>query len=340
LIELSERRLREIFKNISGKRVAIIGDLMLDRYIWGIVNRISPEAPVAVVDVQTEQDRLGGAANVAKNIQSLGGEPFLIGVIGDDSNGETLTKLSRECHFLEEGIVKDSTRPTTVKTRIIAHNQHVVRIDHESKLDISKSIQEKILKILRQNIADFDAIIVEDYNKGVVTKPLIHDVIALAEKHDKVINIDPKFHNFFEYTNVSVFKPNRKEIEEALGVKIFGDEDAVRAAKEVIHRLKAKNVLLTRGENGMSLIDESGGVYHAPTKARNIADVSGAGDTVIATLTLAMAGGASVREAATLANYAGGVVCEFVGIVPIEKELLRSAVLNNGALPKPRKDKR
>ncbi|MFI5251925.1 MAG: D-glycero-beta-D-manno-heptose-7-phosphate kinase [Bacteroidota bacterium] len=331
MVDITEKRLDDILAGISGKRIAVIGDLMLDRYIWGSVTRISPEAPVPIVDVDSEQTRLGGAANVAKNIQSLGGDPFIIGVIGDDNSGKNLHALLKESEFVKDGIVIDASRPTTVKTRIIAHNQHVVRTDRESRKDISPEIQQKIMAIFRKKIDTIDGIIIEDYNKGVVVKGLIAEILALALSMKKIVSVDPKFHNFFEYKNATIFKPNRKEAEEALGMKLKTDEEVIIAGKEILRRLEADNVLLTRGERGMSLFDSSGGVYHTPTKARNIADVSGAGDTVIATLTLALAAGAAVREAAALANYAGGVVCGYVGIVPIHTAKLREAVLTDGA---------
>ena len=193
---------------------------MLDRYMWGSVSRISPEAPVPVVDMETEQVRLGGASNVAKNIRSLGGEAFLVGVIGADNSGKQLSELLQENDVLPEGIIVDPSRPTTVKTRVIAHNQHVVRIDRESKTNISFTIQNKILEILRHTLPSLDGILIEDYNKGVIAKSLIKSLVDLAIEQDKIITVDPKFHNFFEYKNVTVFKPNRKEVEEVLGVRL------------------------------------------------------------------------------------------------------------------------
>ncbi len=311
---------------MNGRRIAVLGDLMLDRYIWGSVNRISPEAPVPIIDMESEQARLGGAANVARNIKSLGGEPLLIGVIGADSSGKQLFEIIRECNFPTDGVVVDGTRPTTVKTRVIAHNQHVVRIDRETKSDISHIIQSKIMDVLRQHIDSLDGIIVEDYNKGVVVKSLIRQVIDLANEHSTCITIDPKFNNFFEYKNVTVFKPNRSEVEGILGTRLRGKEEVLHAGRILLERLDAKNVLLTLGEHGMSLFESDGTISHVPTKAENIADVSGAGDTVISALTMALAGGATVREAATLANFAGGIVCSSVGIVPIDKQELLTRV--------------
>lgn len=314
---------------MESRKIAIVGDLMLDRYIWGSVTRISPEAPVPVIDMETEQARLGGAANVAKNIKSLGGEPLLIGVIGSDNSGKQLVEIIREGNLSVEGIVVDPTRPTTVKTRVIAHAQHVVRIDRETKSDISHIIQSNILDVLRRHIDSIDGIILEDYNKGVMVKPLIKQVTDLAKESNTMVTVDPKFNNFFDYKDVSVFKPNRKEVEEVFGTRLRTQEEVLRAGNELLQKLNAKNILMTLGEQGMSLFERDGSVSHVPTRARNVADVSGAGDTVIATLTMALAGGAAIREAATLANYAGGIVCGYIGIVPIDREELRKNILES-----------
>ncbi|MCI0707756.1 MAG: D-glycero-beta-D-manno-heptose-7-phosphate kinase [Ignavibacteriae bacterium] len=302
---------------------------MLDRYYWGSVSRISPEAPVPVVEVASESTRLGGAANVANNISTLGGVPVLIGVVGNDSGGKELRSLLKKSGFPDDGIVEDVSRPTTMKTRVIAHHQHVVRIDQEVKDDIGEGLQSRVLDVLRKAIGSLDGIIIEDYNKGVVVKQLITEVIALARAKGKVVTADPKFHNFFEYKNVTVFKPNRKETEETLGSRLGDKASVERAGKKLIEKLSAENVLLTLGEEGMSLFERGGAVMHVPTRARNVADVSGAGDTVISTLTMALAAGASVQEASALANFAGGVVCGEVGIVPIERDALVEAVLDH-----------
>ncbi|MBI5022196.1 MAG: D-glycero-beta-D-manno-heptose-7-phosphate kinase [Ignavibacteriales bacterium] len=312
-----------------GKRIAVVGDLMLDRYIWGNVSRISPEAPVPIVDMEQEQIRLGGAANVAMNIKSLGGEPILTGVIGDDNSGKQLLELLREGSFKTNGIATDSTRPTTVKTRVIANNQHVVRIDREQKSDISVEIQKILLDHIRNNIKSIDGIIIEDYNKGVVVKNLISEVIGIANANQKIIAVDPKFNNFFEYKNVTVIKPNRKEAEEAMGIRLKTDEDILIAGKTLIEKLHVKNVLLTRGEHGMSLFESDGKISHMPTKALTVSDVSGAGDTVISTLTMALAGDSTIKEAATLANFAGGIVCGYAGIVPINLDELKKTILRD-----------
>lgn len=327
LIRFTEQRLNELLRSFERKTIAVVGDVMLDRYFWGSVNRISPEAPVPVVDVESESARLGGAANVAHNIHSLGGKAMLVGVIGNDSSGELLLKTMKENGFATEGIICDPQRPTTVKTRIIAHHQHVVRIDRELRSDIPDSVTQQVVKFVQDNIANIDAIILEDYNKGVITSTLIKNLIGLANKHKKIITADPKFNNFFEYKNVTVFKPNKLEVEKILNRKVETNDSVITAANELLRRLQAESVLITRGEHGMTLLERNGDVTHVPARARKVADVSGAGDTVISTLTIALAGGANAKEACTLANFAGGVVCGEVGVVPIVREALRQAVL-------------
>lgn len=327
--QLTEQRLKSLFDNFNKKTIAVVGDLMLDRYFWGSVTRISPEAPVPIVDVESEQGRLGGAANVAKNIKSLGGTPLLIGVIGDDNSGRQFLDIVRESDFPSEGIVIDQSRPTTVKTRIIANEQQIARIDRELRTEISFTIQNQIIDNILRYINDIDGIIIEDYNKGVVVKTLIKQVIDVARDNGKIVTIDPKFNNFFEYNNVTLFKPNKKEVEEALRVQLKTDEDVLEAGKQLLEKLHAENVLITRGPQGMTLFESNGKTVHIPTKAKNVSDVSGAGDTVIATLTLALSAGASVQEASLLANFAGGIVVGYVGIVPIQPAELLSTILDD-----------
>lgn len=324
-----EERLKSLFDGFRGKKVAVIGDLMLDKYVWGTVSRISPEAPVPVLEVESESARLGGAANVANNIRSLGADPIPFGIIGADDAGDKLRKILDEMNLPRVGIITDRDRPTTVKTRVIAHNQHVVRMDYEMRLDISSKIAGEVIKALSSMKGELDAILLEDYNKGMLTKELLAQVIDFARKNDNVVSVDPKQGNFFEYKHVTVFKPNRKEAEGALGIPAGTDEQAERAAMELRKRLECDNVLLTRGEKGMTLVEKSGNVFHFPTKARHVADVSGAGDTVISTLTVALVSGATITEAAAIANHAGGLVCGEVGIAPVEKDRLFYEVLND-----------
>ncbi len=324
-----EERLKALFDGFCGKRVAVIGDLMLDKYVWGNVFRISPEAPVPVLEVESESARLGGAANVANNIKSLGAEPILFGIVGADESGERLREILTDMHLSLDGIISDNRRPTTVKTRVIAHSQHVVRLDHEVRRDIGSNIVAEVMKTLVAMQDDLDAILLEDYNKGMLTKELLAQVIGFARKTGKVVSVDPKHGNFFEYKHVTLFKPNRKEAEGALGIPADSDEQALIAARELLNRLDCENVLLTRGEKGMTLVERNGNSLQLPTKARKVADVSGAGDTVISTLTVALVAGAIVTEAAAIANHAGGLVCGEVGIAPVDKARLFDEVLND-----------
>lgn len=327
MIKISEKRLLELKKRFKGKRIAVIGDMMLDVYYFGDVKRISPEAPVPVLEVGNEIYRFGGAANCALNIAKLSGIPEPVGVIGYDNFGTVFNSLLSEAEITHNGIFGDDKRPTTAKTRVIADSQHIVRIDKESKEQVSQDIQKKILDYLQSIIKTVDGIILQDYNKGVLSEILIKKIIALAIKHKKLITVDPKFNNFFAYKNVTVFKPNRKEAEDILGIKIRSDKDISFAGNELLRRLNAKNILLTLGEGGIAVFEKGKPEKRMPTKARKVADVSGAGDTVISTLTVALSAGANILEASFLANYAGGIVCEEVGIIPIEIDKLFDTIL-------------
>lgn len=327
MIKISEKRLRELKNNFKGKHIAIIGDMMLDIYYWGDVKRISPEAPVPVLEVGNEIFRFGGAANCALNIAKLNGNPEPIGVIGYDNLGTVFNSLLNEAKISHHGIVEDDSRPTTAKTRVIADSQHIVRIDKESKEIINKKIQNKIFNYLESIIKNLDGIILQDYNKGVLSDSLIKKIIELAIKNKKLITVDPKFNNFFSYKNVTVFKPNKKETEDILGIKIKTDADITFAGNSLLKKLNAKYILLTLGEGGIAVFEKGKPEKRMPTKARKVADVSGAGDTVISTLTMALAAGANILEASYLANYAGGIVCGEVGIVPIELDKLFDTVI-------------
>ena len=329
MVDISNKRLDELKKRFDGKRIAVVGDMMLDGYFWGDVKRISPEAPVPVLEVEEEFFRFGGAANVAFNILTLGGVPVPIGVIGKDSYGNIFTSLLREKKIEESGIIIDEERPTTTKTRVIANSQHVVRIDKESKANINSAIEQKLLSFLEGSLGRIDGIILQDYNKGILTPSFISKIISLANKNNILITVDPKFDNFFEYKNVTVFKPNRKETESVLGIRIKSDNDISSAGKTLLHKLNSNFILLTLGEGGIAVFEKGDKERRMPTKARKVADVSGAGDTVISTLTIALAAGADIYESSFLANYAAGIVCGEVGIVPIEKEKLFQTVLKD-----------
>ena len=327
MVSFVENRIHEIFEKFKGKRIAVVGDLMVDRYYWGTVGRISPEAPVPVVEVVEENVRLGGAANVANNIQTLGGEPMLVGLIGKDHPGQVFTDILEERNLSSKGIVTDASRPTTIKTRVIAHGQHVVRIDNESKAECPEHVRHMVVDAVKYNIHEIDAIILEDYNKGVITKDVIAEIIGVAKKYNKIVTVDPKLNNFLEYKGVTVFKPNRREVEDAIGGRLKTQADVERAGKYLLEQLAAENVLLTRGEEGMSLFESNGSINTIPTQATNVQDVSGAGDTVISALTMALAAGATIREATVMANCAASVVVASVGIVPIRQQELLDATL-------------
>ena len=327
MVDISNKRLNELSKGFDGKRIAVIGDMMLDGYFWGDVKRISPEAPVPVLEVEDEFFRFGGAANVAYNILTLGGIPVPVGVIGNDTYGSIFSSLIKEKNIENDGIIIDNERPTTTKTRVIANNQHVVRIDKESKAYINHKIESKILAHIENMLNKLDGIILQDYNKGILTPSLISNIISIANKKNILVTVDPKFDNFFEYKNVTVFKPNRKETETVLGIRIKSDKDISSAGRNLLQKLNSKYVLLTLGEEGIAVFERGDKERRMPTKAIKVADVSGAGDTVISTLTLGLAAGADIYEACFLANYAAGIVCGEVGIVPIEKELLFKTVL-------------
>ena len=326
MISVSLKKLNGLKNNFKGKRIAVIGDLMLDCYFWGAVSRISPEAPVPVVEVDEEFYRFGGAMNVAYNIQTLGGVPFPIGVIGNDNEGKLFRGLLNKTGITDKGIVVDRKRPTTAKTRVIANEQHVVRIDKEKTNPIAAQTENKILDLLKKQIKNIDAVILQDYNKGVMTERLIKETVAICSDAKKIVTVDPKFNNFFSYQNVTVFKPNRKETEDAFGIRIKSAADVTNAGIKLLEKLKSKFVLLTLGEEGIALFEKGKPERRIPTKARKVSDVSGAGDTVISTLTMALVAGADIYDAAYLANYAGGLVCQEVGIVPIELNNLFNAV--------------
>jgi len=327
MLNTTFKKLISLKKRFYNKKVAIVGDMMLDCYFWGEVSRISPEAPVPIIEVDNEFIRFGGATNVAYNIQTLGGIPIPIGVIGNDSDGKRLLDLMKKSGLRNNGIVIDNNRPTTTKTRVISQSQHIVRIDKENKTAINKKTQRKIIEFIKREIKNLDAIILQDYNKGVLTPELIKEIIIIANESKKIITVDPKFNNFFEYRNVTVFKPNRKETEDALSIKIKSDSDISSAGNKLLESINSKYILLTLGEDGIALFERDKQERRIPTKARKVADVSGAGDTVISTLTMALAANANIYDAAYLANYAGGLVCQEVGIVPIEIDYLFNTVI-------------
>ncbi len=310
-------------KNFRGKRILVVGDLILDRYIWGRVSRISPEAPVPVVEVTDDTFMLGGAANVANNILALGGKPTVTGIVGTDRAGEVIRRLLEErgvtCALVEDG------RPTTMKTRVIAHHQQVVRFDKEDKSRISGRSFEKICGVLGQAVAGHDAVIISDYKKGMVSPELIRLIMKAARPDRKFVAVDPKVGHFNWYKGVSLITPNLAEAASGSGVEIRDEKGLVRAGRALMKRLSCRAVLITRGEEGMSLF-EGERVVHIPTVARHVYDVTGAGDTVIAAFTLAHSSGYDLTEAAVIANHAAGIVVGEVGTATVTPERLRESL--------------
>ncbi|HVZ80349.1 MAG TPA: D-glycero-beta-D-manno-heptose-7-phosphate kinase [bacterium] len=312
---------------LQKKKVVVIGDLMLDVYIRGAVARISPEAPIPVVEINEKDRKMpGGAANVAANITALGGRSAIIGSVGKDQAGKELIRELKEQKVETKGILTLSDRPTTEKTRVIAHTQQVVRIDREVKSALNERQQDQVIQKACQALKDADGLIFEDYNKGLLTTKVIRKVIAYAKAHKKIITVDPKFHNFFEFKGVTVMKPNMKEVTEALGTEAVGQTFESIGSK-VMKKLDCKAVVLTRSEHGMTIFETGHTPRTIPTVAREVYDVSGAGDTVIATLTLALTAGASLLQAAALANYAAGIEVEKLGVATVSAEELSQRLL-------------
>ncbi len=336
MLELTIDRARKILENVNEQQsqIAVVGDVMLDRYFWGEVSRVSPEAPVPVVDIQDETFHLGGAANVARNLRSLGATPVLCGLLGTDEAAEVFINECHNAGIMSNGLFRDKSRATTVKTRIIGNNQQIVRLDKEFRSEINLSGEKYILAQI-DALDNLKGIIFEDYDKGVISRRLIRKIVAIAYKKRIPIFVDPKHDNFMSYKGVTLFKPNKKETERGLGVILNTQEDIVNAGKKLQRVLSVENILITLGEAGMMLFEQNGSIFYVPTMARKVADVSGAGDTAIATYAATSISGASCREAALLANFASGIVCEKPGIVAIERtELLDSIEPNMKNLQK------
>ncbi len=323
------KELDNILKGFSAKKVLVLGDIMLDHYIWGKVERISPEAPVPVLDVQKEEYRLGGAANVALNLKALGAQVFLCGVVGNDEAGSIVKALLTEKGIDAKAMVADARRATTRKTRIGADTQQIVRIDHENRIDIPAKLEEKIIRQLEKMLRTVDAVIIEDYNKGLLTEKVIESTIMLAKQQGKLVTVDPKQKNFFHYKGVDVFKPNYSEMQKNLGLIFESDAEFAKHAWQLKTKIKCKNLVITRGEKGLFIFSEDKKEHHIPTFAREVYDVSGAGDTVISTLTLALCTGCDIETSAVIANHAAGVVCGKMGTATATIEEIKQSYHDN-----------
>jgi len=319
-----------LFEEFTQKRILVLGDVMIDAYLRGNVTRVSPEAPVPIINLKKTEDRLGGAANVALNLLALGAEPILCAVIGDDKGGETFTSLLQKRKLSPEGIVKSKDRITTVKTRVIGNHQQLLRIDEEQTNDLSRDQEDELIKRVKDILlTSIDAVIIEDYNKGLLTKRVIESVIQLANENGVIITVDPKKDNFLSYKNVTLFKPNLKELKEGLNTQFDFSNDRKSfetAINKLEEKLQNKISFVTLSEHGV-FIKSGNSNHYIDAHHRNITDVSGAGDTVISVATLCLTAGLNIEEIGEIANLSGGLVCEISGVVPIDKERLKSEVL-------------
>ncbi len=322
-------KFKKLFSEFNSKRVLVIGDVMIDAYLMGKVNRVSPEAPVPIVSLSKHEDRLGGAANVALNLVALGAKPVICSVIGNDNEAKTFLNLLKEAGISDNGLVLSNERKTTVKTRVLGNNQHLLRIDSEQTNLISEqeenALIEKVSAMLEEGI---DAVIFEDYNKGVLTPRVIHAIIQKAKAKKCVVTVDPKKDHFFEYQGVTLFKPNLKELKEGTGIDFDFTSDPSKfneAIEALENKLQNEISFVTLSEHGVFIKNQSEN-HLCPAHIRNIADVSGAGDTVISVATLCLIAGASLKHVAEISNIAGGLVCESSGVVSINKEELLAEI--------------
>ena len=307
---LTKTRVTEILNTLRDRNVVVLGDVMLDEFVWGDVTRISPEAPVPVVDVRRESIHLGGAANVLANLVALGARGTVVGVVGNDDAGKRLRKGLAELGT--DNLIVDEVRPTTTKTRIIAHSQLVVRADRESRKPVDANLEDKIVSHLKESLANADAFVVSDYDKGVVTPRILREILPLAYERVPVL-IDPKLRNFNHYRPATLVTPNHHEALRMSDSEDHSDDGSRHAAQVIREKLGCNAVLITRGDRGMMLLGADGEPVYVKTAAREVYDVTGAGDTVIAALAAALASGTSMIEAATLANHAAGIVVGKVG---------------------------
>jgi len=320
-----KEKLKEYIHRFHDARVLVIGDVILDEYIWGDVSRISPEAPVPVVEIINDEKRLGGAANVAHNIASLKGEALLCGVIGDDAYGREVMENINALGLMTDGIFKDPARCTSIKTRVLGHNQQMMRIDREIKNAVDGDITQKILNYLKDNLSRTDAVIIADYGKGVITPSLMRGITQLTADAGIIIGVDPKPVNFHCYQGIDVITPNHHEAEAFCRFEINDQESLVRAGTKMLDELACRSVLITRGKDGMALFENGRNPEFIPTEARKVFDVSGAGDTVIATFCLGLASGMDFLSAATVSNIAAGIVVGEVGTSVVKAdELVRA----------------
>lgn len=335
-ISLKDRNLHNqiVIDRFPDARIAVIGDIIMDEYIWGDVSRISPEAPVPVLEVQKETRMLGGAANVVRNMCTLGARPVLCGIVGDDVTGEAILMELEGLGLETGGVFKDPSRPTSIKTRVVARHQQIVRFDRESSLDISRQSVRKILDFAKNRLSRFDAVVISDYGKGVVSGPLMKGLRQLLKEPPfnprMVMAVDPKTGNFEHYRGVDVITPNHHEAGLFCGLKIVDEPTLKQAGLKMLDLLTCRSVLITQGQDGMTLFEREGAETHIPTVAKKVFDVTGAGDTVISTLSLGLAVGMDLKSASFMANIAAGIVVGEVGTSAVNANELKRAIAQYG----------
>lgn len=326
LSSTQRNRLVEAISSFAGCSVLVIGDLMLDTFIWGDVQRISPEAPVPVVEVMDETQLLGGSANVVRNVAALGAQVVVTGIVGDDWAGRKLRELFGEIGVTTDGLIVENDRPTTSKTRIIARNQQVVRFDKERRIPLQGNALAKVLSFLKNGLSRVDALLVSDYGKGMITRELMDGIRSLRREHRFPVIVDPKVQDKDLYRGVTMVTPNHHEASRMSGMAVYDGETLARAGKRLLQELECEMLLITRGKEGMSLFLQDDDTVDIPTVARRVYDVTGAGDTVLATVSLGLVAGLSPVEAATLANIAAGIVVGEVGTAAISSSQLMQAI--------------
>ena len=309
-------------------RITVVGDVIMDEFLWGRVDRISPEAPVPVVEVERQSHMLGGAGNVVNNIIALGGQALLCGVVGNDSMGKKLARIVGKLNNITDGLVVENSRPTTMKTRVVAHSQQVVRVDREERKPVDEKSIGRILATLKEEINESDAIVVADYGKGVVTRSLMDGIRSLSQDSQTILAVDPTLRNLALYKDVTLITPNNYEAQQMSGIQIEDDQSLRRTGARLLEELGCQMVLITQGDKGMTLFEGNGQTTQIPTVARKVFDVSGAGDTVIATFTLALAAGLTSSQAAVLANLAAGIVVGEVGTATVAASRLKEVLID------------
>jgi D-glycero-beta-D-manno-heptose-7-phosphate kinase len=329
----SKARLIEAIDRFCDARIAVLGDIIMDEFIWGDVSRISPEAPVPVLDVERETRLLGGAANVVRNMGALGADAILCGIVGDDTMGAEIVSELKRMGLRSDGVAVENGRPTSIKTRVVARNQQIVRYDRESTAEIRAESVRSMLDFAAATFSDIDAVVISDYGKGLISGPLMKGLKSLKGKMSIdphiIVTVDPKTGNFEHYTGVDVITPNHHEAGQFCGFKIVDDVTLKKAGRKMLDALNCRSVLITQGKDGMTLFEREGEITHIPTVAKKVFDVTGAGDTVISAISLGLAVGMDLKAAAYVANIAAGIVVGEVGTSAIKADVLKNAIMKD-----------